>query len=353
MTQRLFTPGPTPVPAQVVARMAEPIIHHRSEEAKAIFRTVHAGLRRVFLTEQPVMILTSSGTGAVEAAMTTLGRVGDKAIVLNNGRFADRWTTMLRLFGLNVIDVKIPWGQPVLPEHASETLKQHPDASMLWVVHSETSTGTYSDIRAIAAAVREHSDALICVDGISSVCAHELRMDEWDLDVVCTGSQKGMMLPPGLAFVSLSERAWKSAERSNVPRYYFDLVKARKSWREDNTPWTPAISLVCGLETALELIHQEGLENVWKRHATFATSLRDRLVAAGYRLYSQQPSNALSALYLPDSRPTLVKDLLREYNMVVASGQDELKSVIFRVGHLGYYHQSDIDAIVEALIQLR
>ncbi len=349
MPQTLFTPGPTPVPDAVLQRMAQPIIHHRSAEAQSIFRTVQPQLQKVFGTTQPVLILSSSGTGAIEAAMCTLGQPGLKAMVLNNGKFAQRWVDMLRTFGYSVVDANIPWSNPATPEILEPLLKEHPDCAQVWMVHSETSTGTYSDIQALAHCVHEHSNALVCVDSISSMCAHEIQMDNWGLDVVATGSQKGFMLPPGLAFISLSERAWKAAELATLPCYYFDLRKARVTALQNTSPWTPAISLICGLEVSLQMILNEGLEAMWSRHTQLSLQLRTSVLASGYALYSTSPSHAVTALYIPEHIPDLVQRLLQDFSIRVASGQDQLKGRILRVGHLGYYTAEDIIFVAGAL----
>ncbi len=352
MPHTLFTPGPTPIPDRVLKVLSQPIIHHRSEEAKSIVRVIRPQLRRVVDTTQEVIILSSSGTGAVEAAMASLGRVGQKVLVLNNGKFARRWVDMAARFGMHAIDVSIPWSEPATVDHLLPALSEHPDCAMVWMVHSETSTGTASDIRALSAAVREHSNALVCVDAISSLCALELHMDEWDIDVVTSGSQKGFMLPPGLAFVCLSERAWKVSDHANVPSYYFDLKKARIAAEENTTPWTPAISLICGLQVSLEMILNEGMPALWKRHADLALDLRTRLRAMGLSLYSKAPSNSVTAVQLPAHRPSLVKDLLITHGIRVAGGQDHLKAEIFRIGHLGDYHAEDIEFLCASIAEL-
>ncbi len=341
---RLFTPGPTPVPEHVLLRMAEPIIHHRHAEFIALMERVNRHLQTLFCTTQPVLTLTASGTGAAEAAMTTLFKEGEKGININNGKFAERWGKMMKTFGMTAIDVEIPWGNAIETEQLRDVLKQHPDASSVWLVHSETSTGTYTNICEMARTVRETlPNALVCIDGITSIGAHECRMDEWDIDVVMTGSQKGLMIPPGLAFVALSERAWQKAASFKSRNFYFDLKKAREAWQEHSTPWTPAVSLVCGLAPALEMMMEEGIENIWHRHATLSRGLRSGFEALNLKLYGTSPSHAVSVAYLPEKGgKDFVKLLKKDLGITVIGGQDQLKDVIFRTSHLGYYDEADM-----------
>jgi serine---pyruvate transaminase len=345
---RLFTPGPTPVPEHVMLRMAEPIIHHRHAEFIELMAGINRNLQTLFCTQQPVLSLTASGTGAAEAAITTLFQAGEKGININNGKFAERWGAMMATFGMTLVDVQIPWGNAVSEEQLRDVLKQHPDAQCVWLVHSETSTGTYTDVRAMARVIRETApDALVCVDGVTSVGAHECRMDEWGLDVLITGSQKGLMIPPGLAFVALSERAWEKAERVPPRNYYFDLRKAREAWKDNSTPWTPAVTLFVGLAPALEMMMQEGVENIWQRHAMLSNGLRAGLEAVNLRLYGSSPSHAVTVAYLPEqNKKGFVKLLKEEYGITVIGGQDELKDVVFRTSHLGYYDEADMLSVL-------
>src|ERR1041385_9141905 len=250
---RLFTPGPTPVPEQVMLRMAQPIIHHRSPEFNDIVVRVNKNLRYLFQTAQPVLTLTCSGTGGIEASFVNLFSPGDTIISVNGGKFGERWVTMPRTFGLNVIEVKLEWGKSPSIQDIRDALRHHPGAKAVYLTHSETSTGAASDIKALAAAIRSDSSALVCVDGITAIGAHELRFDEWGIDVCVTGSQKGLMIPPGLAFIALSKRAIAAMEASSLPKFYFDLRLALKSHAKNDTPWTPAASLIIGVDTALEM----------------------------------------------------------------------------------------------------
>jgi len=347
---RLFTPGPTPIPEHVMLRMAEPIIHHRHAEFVALMGRINANLQTLFCTKQPVLSLTASGTGAAEAAISTLFQAGEKGININNGKFAERWGKMMKVYGMNVVDVSVEWGSAINEEQLVAVLKEHPDAACVWLVHSETSTGTYTDIRTMARLIRDNSNALVCIDGITSIGAHECRMDEWGLDVVITGSQKGLMIPPGLAFVALSERAWERADAHKPRNFYFDLRKAREAWQENSTPWTPAVTLFIGLEPALEMMMQEGVENVWKRHALLSRGLRAGLQAVNLPLFGSSPSHAVTVAYLPEKgRKDFIKLLKNDFGVTVIGGQDALKDVVFRTSHLGYYDEADMLAVLGSI----
>ena len=239
MKKRLFTPGPTPIPETVMLKMAEPIIHHRNPEFNEILTRVNQNLRYLFQTEQPVLTLTCSGTGGVESTFVSLFSPGDKIISSNGGKFGERWVKLPKAFGLNVVEIKVEWGKAPTEEQILSALKANPDAKAVYLVHSETSTGAATDVKSLSKLIHDNSNALVCVDGITAVGAHELRFDEWGIDVCVTGSQKGLMIPPGLAFVALSKRAIEAIETAKLPRFYFDLKKALKSYADNDTPWTP------------------------------------------------------------------------------------------------------------------
>jgi serine---pyruvate transaminase len=352
---RLFTPGPTPIPEHVALAMAEPIIHHRNPEFIAIVRTVNEQLQYLFCTTQPVLTLTASGTGAAEATLASLFAAGEKGIVINNGKFAERWSAMALLYGINVVEIAVEWGQAPSEEQVRTCLQANPDASFVWFVHSETSTGVYTNIQAMSAIVRAESNALIIIDGVTSIGSHECRTDEWGLDVVFTGSQKGLMIPPGLAFITLSERAWVKAKTIAPRSHYFDVHQALKAYYDNSTPWTPAVSLIIGLEKALTMLRAEGIENVWARHALLSTALRNGIQALGMKLYGIEPSHAVTSVYLPNDTSNqgkaFLKILKEKFRITTAAGQDHVKDVIFRVSHLGYYDQADMLAVVSAIEQ--
>ena len=351
MKSRLFTPGPTPVPESVMLKMAAPIIHHRHVEFTEILSRVTDNLRYLFQTGGDVLTLTSSGTGAMEAAVCNLHSPGDQALFVNGGKFGERWGELLRTYGVQAIELTVPWGDSVSAGQIAEALSQNPAIKAVYLTHSETSTGAATDIRSVSEVIRKSSQALIVVDGITAVGAMELRMDEWGLDAVVTGSQKGLMIPPGLAFIAMSERAWKTAESSTAPRYYFDLNKARKSLKSNDTPWTPAISLVIGVDEALSIVKKEGIESVWKRHQRLSGAMRAAATALGLKLLAKNPSPALTALWIPESvdAKRFNTVLKKTYGITVAGGQGHLTGKIFRISHLGYYDELDITTMASAL----
>lgn len=349
MKTRLFTPGPTPVPESVMLRMAQPIIHHRTAEFREIFQRASDNLRYLFQTEQPVLTLTSSGTGAMEAALVNTLSPGDEIIHVNGGKFGARWGNIATAYGLVAHAITVEWGSAPSVDDALAMLELHPQAMAFCFTHSETSTGSYTDIRAMAAAIRDRFDGLIIVDGITAVGAHEMRFDDWGIDIVVTGSQKGLMIPPGLAFIALSERAWKAAETSTLPKFYYNLQKARKSIATADTPWTPAVTLVIGLGDALEMIRTEGIENVWARHDRLGSSLRAAVQALGLTLFADPPSNAVTSINLPERGDEFYALLKKKYGITAAAGQDHVKGKIFRVSHLGYYDEADMLSVIYAI----
>lgn len=351
MKQRLFTPGPTPVPESVMLHMASPIIHHRSPEFREVMERVNVNLQYLFQTSGPVLTLTSSGTGGVEATFVSLFSPGETIIAVNGGKFGERWVRMPRALGLKSVEIKTDWGKAPRPGELLGALKAHPEARGVYLTQSETSTGTATDIRAMAGLIRENSDALVCVDGISSIGAHEMRFDEWGVDACVTASQKGLMIPPGLAFVALGPRAQAAITRSTLPKFYFDLGQALESWKGAGTPWTPAVSLVVGVDAALALIRAEGIENIWHRHERLAAALRAGIAAMGLALFSDAPSRAVTAVVLPGGIQwnAFNRTLTRETGVTIAGGQGDFAGKIFRVAHLGYHDDLDMVAVVAAL----
>jgi len=352
MKKRLFTPGPTPVPENVMLRMAEPIIHHRNPEFMEILQRVHQDLQYLFRTTQPVVVMTCSGTGGMEAAISSLFGRGDKVITVNGGKFGERWGELVETFTGNCVEEKVAWGSAITPERMVELLKENPDAMGVCITHSETSTGTASDVKALCAAIHEHSDALILVDGITAIGAHEFRFDDWGADICITGSQKGLMMPPGLALVAISERARDVINnREGLPQYYLSLKKALKSHAGNDTPFTPAVSLIIGLDEALQMVRAEGIENVWKRHEQLAEACRLGCQALGMELFSTSPSYAVTAVWLPEGVDwqQFNNTLKIENGITVAAGQDKYKGKIFRISHLGYYDELDMLTVIGGL----
>lgn len=351
MKKRLYTPGPTPVPESVMLKMAEPIIHHRHKEFTDLFARVNQNLKYLFQTSEDVYTLTSSGTGAMEAAVCNLHCAGDTALFVNGGKFGERWGELLQAYGVTPVEITVEWGTAVAPQAILNALKANPKINAVYLTHSETSTGTATDVKTLASLVHQHSNAVVVIDGITAVGAMEFRMDEWGIDVVITGSQKGLMVPPGLAFIALSKRAWEMVNRSNLPNYYFNLKKAQKALTTNDTPWTPAISLIIGVDAALEMIRQTGVEQVWARHDRLARSIRAGVEALGLKLLSNVPSNALTAVYIPESvdAKQFNKVLKNNYGITIAGGQGHLTGKIFRISHLGYYDELDMITMISAL----
>ncbi len=349
--RRLFTPGPTLVPEKVMLRMAEPMIHHRNPEFNEIATRVNRNLQYLFQTTQPVITLTCSGTGGVEATFVSLFSPGDTIISVNGGKFGERWVKMPRAYGINVIEIKVDWGTSPTPDQLRTALKETPNVKAVYLTHSETSTGAATDVKAISQVIHETSQALVCVDGITAIGAHEFRFDEWGIDVCVTGSQKGLMIPPGLAFVALSKRAIAMMETSTIPKFYFDLRKALKSYDKNDTPWTPAASLMIGVDAALEMIREEGIENIWRRHQRMANAVRAGVQALGLKLFSNVASFAVTPVWVPDGVDWKVfnKTLKNTYGITVAGGQDEFSGKIFRISHLGYYDELDMVTVIAAI----
>ncbi|NTU67754.1 MAG: alanine--glyoxylate aminotransferase family protein [Chlorobiaceae bacterium] len=352
MKKRLFTPGPTPVPENVMLSMAAPIIHHRNPEFMEILTRVHEDLQYLFRTTQPVVVMTCSGTGGMESAISSLFGTGDKVVTVNAGKFGERWGELVRTFTGGCVEVMVPWGEAIRPERLVEVLREHPDARGVCITHSETSTGTAADIQALCAAIHEASDALILVDGITAIGAHEFHFDEWGADICITGSQKGLMMPPGLALIAVSERAQDIIEgRGDHPQFYLSLKKALESHAGNDTPFTPAVTLIIGLAEALGMLRDEGIENVWKRHERLAAACRQGCEALGMKLFSSSPSFAVTPVWLPEGVDwkQFNKTLKADNGITVAAGQDEFAGRIFRISHLGYYDELDMLAVIGGL----
>jgi aspartate aminotransferase-like enzyme len=345
-----MTPGPSSVPEEVLLELARPVIHHRSAEAKSVITEVASGLKEVFQTQNDVLILTSSGTGAMEAAAVNTVPPGGKAIVLNAGHFAARWGDICKAFGIVPIMLDTEWGQPVDPAQVAEALKQHPDAACVLGTLSETSTGTGHPVEAIGKVVAP-SQAVFVVDGISGVGAMECRTDAWGIDVLCAGSQKALMLPPGLAFVAVSPKAWAKIDAFDSHSFYFNLKAARKKMKEFDTPYTPAHTLILALRTALRRIKEEGIENVWRRHKIMSDACQAGIQALGLELFSTRPAEGLTAFRVPaglkdaDIRGQLVE----RFGLTTIGGQGKLKGQIVRVGHMGYTDELDVVAALAGL----
>ncbi len=348
----LLTPGPTPLPPQVLDALSQPIIHHRTAAYRAIFKRVLQGMQTVMQTTQPVLCFTSSGTGAMEAAVVNLLSPGDEAIVVLGGKFAERWQELCKVYGAAVTAVPVAYGEAADPAAIEQALKAHPKAKAVFTTLCETSTGVVYDIQAIAAATRKSQAALV-VDAISGLAADECPTDSWGVDVLVTGSQKGLMLPPGLAFLSLSEKARALINHSTTPRYYTDLRLYQKSLADDDTPFTSAVSLVIALDAALKIILERGVPQTIQRCAQMAQAARSGAEALGLQLFSKRPSNGVTAVKVPagvDGK-ALVKHMYDNARVMVAGGQGEMAGKIFRFAHMGYISPEDVLAGLTALEQ--
>jgi len=346
----LLAPGPTPVPESVLLAMAQPIFHHRTPQFEALFAETQKSLQTLFKTTQDVLILASSGSGAMEAAITNTTSPGDRVLVVNGGKFGERWGKIATSYGLVVTELKVEWGAAVDPAAIVRALKEHPETRLVLMQGTETSTTVLHPVAEVAKITRE-LDTLLVVDGITAVGVLDLPMDTLGIDVLLTGSQKALMLPPGLAFVALSERAWKVAAAAKTPRFYFDLKRERDNQQKHTTAWTPAISLIFGLHEALRLMLAEGLDNVFARHDRLARATRAGATALGLKLVAPSaPSPATTGIYLPDGVPGKIVGYLRDkVGITFAGGQDQLKGKICRIAHLGYIGSFDIITALAAL----
>jgi aspartate aminotransferase-like enzyme len=347
-TPRLFTPGPTAVPAEVLETQARPLVHHRTEEFRAAHRACMEGLQYILGTKNPVAILSASGSGAMEAAVVNLTRPGETVVVAEAGKFGERWREIAAVYGLKVAPVKAEYGRVVKPADVERSFKENPGATVLFATHSETSTGVLMDVAGYAKIAHAHG-ALVAIDAITSAGAHDVRTDEWGLDAVVGGSQKGVMIPPGLAYIALSERALARMRAGRHPVYYFDLLKAVASAEKGDTPYTPAITLFFALQTALAMIRAEGLENVIARHDANARAVRAAVTAMGLKVLAEVPSNAATAVVTPgDSSAKITRHIEKTYGVKIAGGQGAVQGKIVRIGHLGYYDESDMYTVISA-----
>ncbi len=351
---QLMAPGPTPVPSQVLLAMAQPIIHHRTPEYEALFVEVRAGLKRLFQTVHDVIPLTCSGTGAMEAAVVNTLSPGDAVAIVCAGKFADRWAEMARAYGLRAVDLVAPFGDTVPPARVAEALRTHPGIKAVLVQHSETSTGVLHDVRGYAEVTRG-SGAILVVDAVSSLGIADLPMDAWGVDVVISGSQKGLMLPPGLAFCALNDRAWALASTAKLPRYYLDLAEERKALLKNEAHFTPAVSIVVGLREVVRMLESEGLASVFARHDRLARATRAGVEALGLALFARAtPSPAVTAVVAPAGidGEHIVAAYSEQHNITIAGGQGEMKGQIFRLGHMGYVAEFDVICALAALEQV-
>lgn len=348
---RLFAPGPTPVPDRVRKRMADEVLHHRTALAKKTYGQVREGLRWIFQTTEEVLCLVGTGTAAMEGSVVNFLSPGDTAIFINGGKFGERWGKLLRTYGCEAIELKVPWGHAVDPADVARCLASHPHAKAVYWQASETSTGVAHPVKELCALISERPETISVVDGITAVGVFDIAADRDHIDVLVSGSQKAFMLPPGLAFVSVSSKAQRLMERAKLPRFYLSFAAARKAALENQGPYTSAVSLMEGLDESLKMLRAEGLPEIFARHATLARATREAVLAMGLSLYPKVPSDGVTAACAPagiDS-DTIVKTLRDRWNMTIAGGQDELKGKIFRVAHMGYFDALDVITVCSAL----
>ena len=350
----LMAPGPTPVPNQILLAMARPIIHHRTPEYEALFAEVREGLKWLVQTTQETIILAASGTGAMEAAVTNTLSPGDKALVVRAGKFGERWAEICAAYGVEVVALDAPFGHTVPPDRVADALKKTPGIRAVLCQHSETSTGVLHDVRGYTEATRK-SDAILVVDTVSSLGVADLPMDAWGVDVVVAGSQKGLMLPPGLALCTLSDKAWDRVKQAKLPRYYFNLLEEKKLVVKNQPHFTPAVSIVIGLREVLAMLKAEGLANIFKRHDRLARATRAGVEALGLELFAKAtPSPAITSVVSPkgiDSEKVLAV-YAKSHNITIAGGQGEMKGKVFRLGHMGYVGDFDVVIALAALEQV-
>jgi len=346
----LMTPGPTPVPPEVLAALAEPVIHHRGRDFREIYARCLARLREVCRTEHDVLLFTSSGTGAFESAVANLTSPGDRQVVLSAGNFGERWAAMVRAYGADLVHERLAWGETPEPDDLRRALDG--DVKVVYLVHSETSTGVVADVQALAATAKE-AGALVVVDAVSSLGAVPLETDAWGIDVLVSGSQKALMCPPGLAFCSVSPAALAAASRASSPRYVLDWERTRKAQAKLDAPFTPAVSLVRALDVALGLLLEEGLEAAFDRHVHLGRACREGAKAMGLELFSPDDdrSAVVTAIRTPDGVDSseIVSTLRDRFGITIATGQAELKERIFRIGHIGYFDVFDITTALAAV----
>jgi aspartate aminotransferase-like enzyme len=350
MKPRLLTPGPTPVPEETLLELAKPVFYHRSATFRRLLQEVTEDLQYVFCTRQPVLTITSSGTGGMEAALASSLSPAAKVIVLISGRWGERWRQIGRALGFEVISVTAPYGQAIEPEQLVQALQEHPDARAVCATLCETATGVKNDIAALGEIV-VNTQALFLVDSISGLGAMECRTDDWHIDLNVTGSQKGLMLPPGLAFVSVSDKAWRVIDQNNARAFYFDLKKYRDSLTTGDSPFTPALTMIRALRVSLRRLREQGMESLWAHYARLAAATRAGIQAMNLELFAHPPAESLTVAKVPDELDgnLLLARLEKQHGIKLAGGQDSLKGKIIRLAHMGHIDAFDLLAGLSAL----
>ncbi|MDD5422447.1 MAG: alanine--glyoxylate aminotransferase family protein [Candidatus Omnitrophica bacterium] len=352
MKKYLMTPGPTPVPEDIRNEMAKPIIHHRTKEYQGIFKDATEGLKKLFRTSGDLFTFTSSGTGAMEASIVNVLSAGDKIIVVRGGKFGERFGDIAKAYGVEVIPVDVEWGSGPKPEAIKDLLKKNPSVKAVYTTLCETSTATVFDIKAIGEVVKA-TDALFIVDVISGLGADNFENDAWGVDIAICGSQKGLMIPPGLAFCTVSQKAWKAVETSKLPKFYFNFKKYKKAYIDTDTPFTSAITLVIGLKKAVEKINAKGVDKVIAEHQKMAVAFRAAANALGLQIFSKSPSSAVTGINAPAgiNADDIIKLLKTELGVTFAGGQEQLKGKIFRAAHMGGIDEEHTIESIKALEQ--
>lgn len=344
-----MTPGPTPVPQKIMDKMAEPIIHHRTPEYMEIFKSVCDGLKKVFKTKNDCLVFTSSGTGAMEASVVNMLSPRDKAIAIRGGKFGERYYEICESYGIDVIPLDVKWGTAPDPGLVRDAMKKNPGVKAVFTELCETSTATVFDIKGIGEVLKS-TDAVFVVDAISGLGADDLETDSWGVDIAVSGSQKALMIPPGLAFCTVSEKAWSMAKESKLPKYYYDFKKYKKAAEKNDTPFTPAITLSIGLKEALDVISNKGVDNILRECADMAGMIIKSAGEMGLEVFSKSPSNAVTALDVPAGvdGSAFVK-AIKNRGITVAGGQGDLKGKIIRIAHMGGITKQDIERAIGIL----
>jgi aspartate aminotransferase-like enzyme len=348
----LLSPGPTAVPESALLTMARPMIHHRTPEFSAIFAEVKEGLKYLFQTDNDVMILASSGTGAMDGTVSNLFSPGDKVLVVNGGKFGERWGKICEAYDLQTEWLDVEWGKALDPGVVEAYLKADADIKGVLLQGNESSTTVCHPVDKVAPLVTKRDNTLLIVDGITAVGVYDIPMDKWGIDVLLTGSQKALMLPPGLAFIALSEKAWKFNSKATLPRFYFDLVKERKNLEKNTTAYTPAVSLIIGLQEILRGIKEEGLEAIFERNDRLTRATRAGLSAIGLQpLAPDAPGQCATGVFVPEEIDggKLLKSLRDDFGVTLAGGQEHLKGKILRISHMGYVDTFDIITAVSSI----
>jgi len=348
--RHLLAPGPTPVLPEALLAMARPIIYHRGPEYEALLARVREGLKSLFQTKKEVLLFTSSGTGGMEGAVVNTLSPGERALVIRGGKFGERWGEICEAYGIRPQYIDVEWGRAVDPDLVAAALKADPSITAVFATHSESSTGVLHDVEALARIVRP-TPTLLVVDAITSVGVVDLPMDAWGVDVVVSGSQKALMIPPGLSFCGVSDKAWGVVERSRLPKFYFDFKAERKSLEKNQNAFTPAVSLIVALHESLTAIMAEGLPAVFARHNRLARATRAGVAALGLELFAERPTPALTAVRVPPGveASAIIKTLRTAHGITIAGGQTKVKGKIFRLAHLGYADDSDVIVCLSAL----